>query len=122
MMILHITPRADWHAAQIAGEYGAASLEGEGFIHCSTAAQVIDVANALYRGQRDLALLVIDPARLTADLRWEPPAHPGALANAQEPSGETFPHLYGPLNLDAVIRVIDFPPREDGTFNLPPLT
>lgn len=122
VMILHITPRADWETAQTAGEYRAASLEHEGFIHFSTAEQVIGVANAFYRGQRDLVLLIIDPARLAADLRWEPPAHPGARVDVPDASGDLFPHLYGPLNLDAVNAVIDFPPREDGAFDMPPLT
>ena len=54
-------------------------------------------------------LLVIDPAQLTAELVYE---------DCYE-AGETFPHLYGPLNLDAVVRVVPFPPLPDGTFTLP---
>lgn len=106
--ILHITTRTVWDAAQHAGEYCAASLDTEGFIHCSTPQQVLGPANAFYRGQHDLVLLVIDPAKLQADLRYE-------AADA-----DLFPHLYGALNLDAVIDVLPFPPREDGMFALPP--
>jgi uncharacterized protein (DUF952 family) len=117
MPILHLTRRADWDAAKLAGRYEAASLHSEGFIHFSTADQVVRVANAFYSGQSDLVLLVVDPERITADLRWEAPAHPGISPDA--PEGELFPHVYGPLNVNAVIRVIAFPPTNDGTFRLP---
>ena len=106
--ILHIATRAVWDAAQHAGEYRADSLSSEGFIHCSTPQQVLGPANAFYRGQLDLVLLVIDPAKLHAPLRYEVADH------------DLFPHVYGPLNLDAVINVVPFPPREDGAFALPP--
>lgn len=115
-VIMHIAGRTDWEAAQRAGEYRAASLAVQGFIHLSKPEQVIRVANALYRGRRDLVLLSIDPARLRAELRYEPPDHP---ADDQPPSGEVFPHLYGPLNLDAVIRAAAFAPGPDGLFALP---
>jgi uncharacterized protein (DUF952 family) len=65
-------------------------------------------------------LLVIDPSRLRPELRWEPPSHPTPQADLP-PSDEHFPHLYGPLNLEAVVRVVDFEPNPDGRFSLPPL-
>ena len=105
--MLHITTRRA--EAQAEGRYAAPSLDSQGFIHCSAPAQVLGVANFLYAGQPDLVLLVIDPARLSAELRWE----------EYEPGSPYFPHLYGPLNLDAVIRVLPFPPAADGTFQLP---
>jgi uncharacterized protein (DUF952 family) len=108
-MILHITDRDDWEAARSAGEYRLDSLEAEGFIHCSTPEQVLGPANELYRGRTGLVLLVIDPSRLSARLVYED------LANA----GQAFPHIYGPLNLDAVTRVVPFPPGPDGSFDLP---
>ncbi len=111
-MILHITTRAAWEDAQAARVYRAPSLETEGFIHFSTAAQVTRVADAFYRGEPDLVLLVVDPARLLAPLRYEPPAEDAT-------SPERFPHLYGPLNLDAVVSVVPFPPDDDGSFSLP---
>jgi uncharacterized protein (DUF952 family) len=93
-------------------------LDREGFIHCSTLEQVIRVANVYFRGQRDLALLCIDPARLQADLRWETPAPlvGSEMAHAQN---ELFPHIFGAINLDAVSQVVDFPPQADGAFVLP---
>jgi len=117
-IIVHITYRGEWDAAQVAGEYRTASLTSQGFIHCSTASQVIPVANAFYEGQHDLVLLVIDPNRLKAELRWEPPDPPQVDENVLEveESRVLFPHLYGPLNLDAVVRILDFPSGADGSF------
>lgn len=112
--IFHITARAAWEQAQRDGVYRAESLEQVGFIHLSTAEQVVRVANALYSGQGDLVVLVVDPARLAAELRYETPAD-------MPQSDERFPHLYGTLNLDAVIRVVDFPPDAgSGWSRLPP--
>ena len=119
MTILHITSRAAWQAAVGAGEYAAPSLDSEGFIHCSTAAQVTPVADAFYRGQKGLVLLFIDEARVKPDVRWEAPA--GVPAPGISDS-DLFPHIYGPLNLEAVSRVMDFPPDSTGKFSLPPLS
>lgn len=120
-MILHITHRQEWEQAQIAGQYTAPSLEVQGFIHCSTAEQAIKVANAFYANQPDLVLLVIDPTRLHAELRWEPPDHPSGDADTRaiDANPTLFPHLYGALNLDAVTQVVEFPANEDGSFALP---
>jgi uncharacterized protein (DUF952 family) len=79
---------------------------------------VTAVADAFYRGRSDLVLLVIDPARLRSELRWEAPA--GPPADGIEP-GDSFPHIYGPLNLEAVVRVLPWQPGVDGRFALPPL-
>jgi uncharacterized protein (DUF952 family) len=63
-----------------------------------------------------LVLLVIDPSKLEAELKWEPPAEPEPT-HARE--GELFPHIYGPLNLDAVQEILAFEPDKDGKFTLP---
>ena len=124
ILILHITTRKEWLAAQQSGEYRAPSLEKEGFIHCSTERQVLSVANAFYRGQKDLVLLVIDETRLTLSevegpkVRWEAPA--GMPADGISES-DRFPHIYGPINLDAVASVLDFTQDSAGMFILPPL-
>ncbi len=117
-MIYHITPRTDWETAQQNGDYRPASLESEGFIHCSTDVQAASVANAFYSGQTDLVLLVIDPECLSAKLQWDPPAHPDPAKAPPELRGD-FPHIYGALNLDAVVDVLDFAPNADGTFTFP---
>lgn len=108
-IILHITPWKAWQKAEKAGLYTTGSLAEEGFIHCSLASQVVDVANALYRECPDLCLLAIVEEQLTAPVIYEDCYK----------SGQVFPHIYGPLNLDAVVDVHDFPPGPQGLFHLP---
>lgn len=107
--ILHICPRPEWAPALSAGEYRPHSLQTEGFIHCSTDAQVLGVANSLYVDADDLVLLVIDPRILVAPLVYE---------DCYE-LGQEFPHIYGALNVNAVVTVIPFPRDADGTFSFP---
>lgn len=106
--ILHITERSRWQHAQQIGEYCADSLDTEGFIHCSTSEQIIWVANQFYRGQTHLVLLKIDPKKLSSELRYD-------LIE----TGDRFPHVYGSINIDAVVQVIDFEPKTNGDFELP---
>jgi release factor glutamine methyltransferase len=103
-LLVHLCTRPAWMAAQAAGSYHAESLANAGFIHLSRPDQILKVANAFYRGLREAILLWIDPAKLQAELRWEPV------------EADVFPHLYGPLNLDAVISASDFNPDQDGIF------
>ena len=105
-MIVHIVERRDWEQAQQAGEYRAVSLMTEGFIHTSRPEQVLPVANRFYQGTPDLLLLWIDPQRLMAPLRYE------------VSDGEIFPHIYGPLNLECVIRVSVLVPDADGVYRI----
>jgi len=112
--IFHITERESWASAQAAGEYVAESLSVQGFIHASTREQVVETANLFYGGQDGLVLLCIDPAKLRVPLRWEAASNVGHRDDAG-----SFPHIYGPLNLDAVTDLVDFPCRVDGTFELP---
>ena len=111
--IYHLTTAHAWAAAQNGGSYGEStrgpSLAEVGFIHCSYAHQVTRVAAARYSDAAGLVLLVIDPDRLRAELRDED----------LDGRGEVFPHIYGPLNLDAVVEVLPFGPAEDGNFALP---
>lgn len=107
--LFHITRHIQWEYAQRTGEYRDDSLLRDGFIHCSTREQVIDVANTLFRGQQGLVLLCIAEKRVLAPIRYEDCYS----------SGQRFPHIYGPLNLDAVLDVVAFVPQRDGTFRLP---
>ena len=113
-MIYHITSRTVWMKARQRGDYRAESLETEGFIHCSTEEQVIPVAEKYYKGQESLLLLMIEPEYLTSDLRWEPPA--GGTPPPGVPEGSLFPHVYGPINIEAVIRVFDLQSQPDGKY------
>jgi uncharacterized protein (DUF952 family) len=93
--IYHITTKEDWDAAKEKGFYTAPSLETEGFIHCSEEHQVNGVLDRYYRGKSNLLKLVINPQKLRSELKFE-------LA----PSiNENFPHVYGPINLDAVAAI-----------------
>ncbi len=117
-IIYHIAEANIWQQAQTSGSYQVESLRAQGFIHLSEAQQVLLVANAIYRGQRGLVLLHVETTRLTAELRREPPDHPDHPSDdgQQRASAELFPHLYGSLNLDAVIKVTPFEPNADGEF------
>ena len=108
-MILHIAQVDDWETALQSGYYEGPTLASEGFIHASTPAQAIAVANRLFRGRQDLILLVIDEQRLTAEIR------PENLEGGSEP----YPHIYGPMECDAVESVLPFEPEPNGTFKLP---
>jgi uncharacterized protein (DUF952 family) len=101
-VIYHIAAAADWEGAQREGEYAMSTrgrtLAEEGFIHAATAKQVPLVADAYYQGVPDLVLLVIDTERVRPELRYDQvPGQP-----------DPYPHIYGPLNLDAVLEARPF--------------
>jgi uncharacterized protein (DUF952 family) len=110
-MIFHIAEPTEWAAAQIAGDYRVSSrgrtLADEGFIHASRRDQVLGVAEAFYADATDVLLLTIDPDRLTSPVRDDEIA-PGVV----------FPHIYGPINLDAVVHVAPLERDADGRFTL----
>ncbi|MGC2275343.1 MAG: DUF952 domain-containing protein [Candidatus Binatus sp.] len=110
-MIVHIVRRDEWDLALASETYAPASLRAEGFIHCSTPAQLLDTANRFYRGQNDLVVLWIEESRLKAELKYE-----ASAMQHRESSGDLFPHLYGELNVDAVVRVAALPCDADGSF------
>lgn len=118
--LLHLTDRAAWAAAQATGELRPASLVTEGFVHCSTAAQIERVANRFHRGRRDLVLLTVDPARLPHPPVWEGPVDPrtGRPETTGPAARERFPHVYGPIPVAAVTDARSWPPDGDGVFRL----
>ncbi|MBE9053644.1 DUF952 domain-containing protein [Nostocales cyanobacterium LEGE 11386] len=109
-MILHIVDNSTWHKAKQQNKYAPASLQEEGFIHCSTLDTVIEVANYLFRGQHGLLLLSIELAKVKANVLFE------QVGNQQR---WVFPHIYGELNIDAVVQEIPFEPESNGCFRLP---
>ncbi len=109
-LLYHIARAAHWQAAQESGQYLPAAFAEDGFIHCSTAAQVVGVANALYRGQTGLVLLLIDAAQVAAPVIYEDLYQ----------SDQDFPHIYGALPVVAVLGAVPFAPDSDGSFHLPP--
>ena len=109
-VLLHLIEPVAWRAALTDGAVRPPSLDSVGFVHLSTPDQVHLPAQALFPGRRDLALLVVDPTRLTHPVRFEAgvPADPG---------GALFPHLYGPLPVQAVVAVVPY--RPPSPFALP---
>ena len=105
--IYHMIRAETWVAVQGEAEYRDDSLAHEGFIHCTAGERnLVDVAARHYAGDRgDWLVLVLDPAKLRSEVRWE--LQPDALA---------YPHIYGPLNLDAVTAVCRFPRNPEGVF------
>lgn len=95
--IYHIAEKANWDSALSSGTYTTESLRDEGFIHCCTREQVPVVLDRYYSGSTDLIILMIDPARLSSPVYydWSPTA------------ADSFPHLYGSLNTDAVTEILD---------------
>ena len=107
-IIYHLTSRDAWTAAQSAGEYEVPSLAEEGFIHCSAdEAQMLRVAERLYPGNTGLQVLDVDTGKLKTEIKREPSR-----------SGELYPHIYGRINLDAVIRVRDLALDANGKHHL----
>lgn len=106
--ILHITQRQQWTTAKNIGTYRSNTLDSEGFTHCSTAAQVVGSANRFFKDQTDLVILVIHRDLVKSEIRDE-----------GTESSNLFPHIYGELNIDAVVKVIDFEAGADRVFTLP---
>jgi uncharacterized protein (DUF952 family) len=107
--IFHITTTGEAGAAERVGFYVPQAFAREGFIHCSYPHQIRDVANRRFLGRGDLALLEVDPARLTCDV----------LDENLEGGLDLFPHIYGRLPMQAVVRIHPFPCGPDGRFELP---
>jgi uncharacterized protein (DUF952 family) len=120
-MIFHIVKRSEWEDAIRAGEHKPASVSAEGFIHCSTRAQLLETANRFYRGERELVVLCIEEDRVANPLKFEAPSMPNRDEHDREKSDGMFPHIHGALNLDAVVQVVDFPCSVDsgGRFEMP---
>lgn len=94
--IFHITTKQEWEDSKQKGSYSAASLAIEGFIHCSHQEQLKGVMERYFAGKTGLIKLVIDTDKLSSKFihEWSPSTQ------------DTFPHIYGPINFDAVVEVI----------------
>lgn len=92
--IYHVVSAETWSTFDGELTYEADSLRSEGFIHLSEQQQIACVLDRYYQNVPNLLLLHIDPARLTHELRYEEAAN-----------GEKFPHVYGPINKDAVVGI-----------------
>lgn len=114
--IYHLALRDEWQEALAASAAYRRStlgvaLEDEGFIHCSFANQVQAIADLVYHGRSDVVLLEIDPSRLQAEVRIE------NLRGDEQ----AFPHIYGPLPVEAVAHAKGVPLGADGRLIIEPL-
>jgi uncharacterized protein (DUF952 family) len=110
-LIYKICSEALWREAERVGVFAGAAIDLEdGYIHFSTAAQAPQTAARHFAGQGELVLVAIAAEALGDSLRWEPSR-----------GGDLFPHLYGPLRLDAVRWVRPLPLGPDGRHVFPEL-
>lgn len=93
-------------SAQHSGFLVRHDLIKEGFIHASPADQLTRVANKYYKGVKELRCAVVVKSKVFAQVKYEPA------------TGGVYPHIYGPLNMDAVEHVIKIQPQADGTFDI----
>ena len=107
--IFHIAVAREWADATTA--YRPDGLEEDGFIHCSTASQVMKVARRRFHGRQDLVLLRIDPDLVDQEIRLE----------NLEGGDELYPHIYGELDLSAVTGLEPLALGGDGEFITPTL-
>ena len=101
----HLTPAEWWAAADSTEPLGAPSLAAEGFIHCTDgAAAIVATANRHYREDpRAFVILTVDLDRVAS--RW-----------SIEDPGQIYPHVFGPINRDAIVAVVPAPCDQDGEF------
>lgn len=108
-IIYKICPDALWREAEAAGRFDGAPVDfADGYIHFSTATQARETAAKHFAGQSGLLLVAVDAGKLGDALKWEV-SRGGAL----------FPHLYAPLQRDAVLWVKPLPLGADGAHNFP---
>ncbi|MEO7309777.1 MAG: DUF952 domain-containing protein [Chitinophagaceae bacterium] len=102
----HVVTPEQWGQFSHEIFYEDPSLQNEGFIHASTEAQVTATMNRYFKGEPIVLLLKIEAARLTSELKYE-------LAPSVN---DYFPHIYGPINKDAVREITVIYAAEDGSF------
>jgi uncharacterized protein (DUF952 family) len=104
----HLVQRAEWEAADAGAPFTPVGFEREGFVHCTDGAvEVAATANRYFADLKDdLMVLVIDRSRLRAPVRYEDPSH-------------IYPHVYGPIERDAIVEAVLMTRDANGIF-LPP--
>lgn len=104
--IYHITKKAVWSEAADKGVYDFCGLESEGFIHCSTWEQTIPTANKYFRDKENLLLLKINTPNIKSEIKFENTTG----------GDEKYPHIYGPIDLKAVVGFYEFVRANTGEF------
>lgn len=106
--VVHALSSSEWESFQETGEHRPSSLTSEGFVHCSKPGQMVVVADINHADDDDLVLLLLDESELDPPVRYE----------SSDEGGSAFPHVYGPLSLDAVVDSFPFERDETG-YRLP---
>jgi uncharacterized protein (DUF952 family) len=104
MLIFHLITTKHWEQISDKTDYAPESLSTEGFIHCSTAEQLITTANRFFSEENELVILHVDSNIVTATIKYE------------SADNQLFPHIYGKLNMDAVIEVSKIIKNSSGEF------
>lgn len=107
-LLFHLTTKENWNKYKKSGNYEPESLESDGFIHCSTGSHVEDTANRFFAGQDEILLLIIDASMIREDIKYE----------KDDETGEKFPHIYGPVSVNAIIDKIEIRAEDNGKFNI----
>lgn len=107
--VFHLATPEAWRAAQAAGELRPPGLADEGFVHCSTRAQLVGTIQRHFAGVDELVLLRLDARSLGGDLRWE-----------ESRPGERFPHVYRAIAVSEVVAAVPWQRAADGSVSLPP--
>lgn len=106
-IIIHVCTKIDLEKVKESGKYYSGNLISNGYIHCSEVNTILRVANSKWIGRKDLILLFINKNKVKSEIKFELDINSGVL----------YPHIYGLLNLDAIVLVKDFLPKNDGLFD-----
>ena len=104
----HLVPSAEWHATDPSQPYVPSAFAADGFVHCTDGAAELAATADRYFSQLDseLLALVLDVSRLTAPVRYEDPRR-------------VYPHVYGPIERDAIVAVRTMLRNRDGKYLAP---
>jgi len=122
--LYHLCSQASWDAATSSGvPYKPPTYDQDGFTHLTQdPALLIPVANTFYTGEPgDWIVLCLDDSKLSSEVKFEPAAPvgsrpPAGLKGSAQADEPLFPHLYGPINFDAVCDKLPVKRASDGTF------
>ena len=119
--IFHLVPADYYHSQPQDQPYRPATFAQEGFVHCTAGADLlVEIANTYFDSlPGQLLVLEIDPQCLTAPLKFEPPIPPPEQASAGPAVSTLFPHIYGPLNRDAIIKCFALQRNDAGQWQMP---
>ena len=104
-LIYHIASKTDWEVCTDLACYKPSKFDSCGFIHCSTKEQIENIANTIYQGREDVLMLIIESSLVKSEIKYE-----DVVAK--------YPHIYGFLNKDAIIRVVRIYSEHDCCFRL----